>query len=170
MIFNTYTNTASVTVYVLKVLMDNRNSRLVRWEDALSGGEGLITNFIAYTALSEYTRMRRANTDSRIKQEQIRSVFIFDNPFGEASSDHLVKALRAISEKFGMQLICFSDLKQASIVNNFDLIYQLSMRQALYSRISRLEIDKVIDKAACTNCTDCFWLLHRLFLFFALST
>lgn len=71
----------------------------------------------------------------------------YGDPFGEASSDHLVGTLMEITKKFNMQLICFSDLKQSSITNHFDLIYQLSMRKILYSNKSQLHTDRVINHA-----------------------
>ena len=128
---------------MLKILQDERNSRLENWEARYSGGERFITYFIAYSALADYTR-RKANPNQTGK---IRSVFLVDNPFGEASSDHLVGTLIEITKKFHMQLVCFSDLKQSSITNHFDLIYQLSMRKILYSNKSRLHTDDVIKHA-----------------------
>lgn len=143
MIFNAYTNLKTIQVRVLKILQDERNSRLEHWEARYSGGERFITYFIAYSALADYTR-RKANSNQNGK---IRSVFLVDNPFGEASSDHLVGTLMEITKKFNMQLICFSDLKQSSITNHFDLIYQLSMRKILYSNKSQLHTDRVINHA-----------------------
>ena len=143
MIFNAYTNLKTIQVRVLKILEDERNSRLEHWEARYSGGERFITYFIAYSALADYTR-RKANPNQNGK---IRSVFLVDNPFGEASSDHLVGTLMEITKKFNMQLICFSDLKQSSITNHFDLIYQLSMRKILYSNKSQLHTDRVINHA-----------------------
>lgn len=143
MIFNAYTNLQTIQVRVLKILQDERNSRLEHWEARYSGGERFITYFIAYSALADYTR-RKANPNQSGK---IRSVFLVDNPFGEASSDHLVGTLMEITKKFNMQLLCFSDLKQSSITNHFDLIYQLSMRKILYSNKSQLHTDHVINHA-----------------------
>lgn len=143
MIFNAYTNLQTIQVRVLKILQDERNSRLEHWEARYSGGERFITYFIAYSALADYTR-RKANPNQNGK---IRSVFLVDNPFGEASSDHLVGTLMEITKKFNMQLICFSDLKQSSITNHFDLIYQLSMRKILYSNKSQLHTDRIINHA-----------------------
>lgn len=140
-IFNAYTNLQTIRIRVLKILQDERNSRLENWEARYSGGERFITYMIAYSALADYTR-RKANPN---RSDKIRSVFLVDNPFGEASSDHLVGTLMEITQKFHMQLLCFSDLKQSSITNHFDLIYQLSMRRILYSNRSRLHTDNVIN-------------------------
>lgn len=140
-IFHTYTNLQTVQIRVLKILQDERNSRLEKWESRYSGGERFITYFIAYSALADYTR-RQATANQK---GSIRSVFLVDNPFGEASSEHLVKSLIEITKKFRTQLICLSDLKQSSITNNFDLIYQLSMRKALYSNKSHLHTDNLIS-------------------------
>ena len=146
-IFHTYTNLQTVQIRVLKILQDERNIRLEKWESRYSGGERFITYFIAYSALADYTR-RQATAN---QNGSIRSVFLVDNPFGEASSEHLVKSLIEITKKFRTQLICLSDLKQSSITNNFDLIYQLSMRKALYSNKSHLHTDNVISHTETTG-------------------
>ncbi len=146
-IFHTYTNLQTVQIRVLKILQDERNSRLEKWESRYSGGERFITYFIAYSALADYTR-RQATANQK---GNIRSVFLVDNPFGEASSEHLVKSLIEITKKFRTQLICLSDLKQSSITNNFDLIYQLSMRRSLYSNKSHLHTDNLISHTETTG-------------------
>ena len=45
------------------------------------------------------------------------------------------------------ELLCFSDLKQDSITKNFDLIYQMSLREAAYSNKSYLTIDEILNNA-----------------------
>lgn len=162
-IFNVYTNLQTIQINVLKILQDERNSRLEEWEARYSGGERFITYFIAYSALADYTR-RQVTANQK---GYIRSVFLVDNPFGEASSEHLVKSLIEITKKFRTQLICLSDLKQSSITNHFDLIYQLSMRRALYSSKSHLHTDKCINHAeASRNSHLEFVSLRSQFTFF----
>ena len=71
-------------------------------------------------------------------------VFLIDNPFGKTSSKHLIDAMMQVAQKFHTQLICLSDLSQSSITNRFALIYQLSVRQAVYSRNSYLKTENII--------------------------
>jgi hypothetical protein len=44
-----------------------------------------------------------------------------------------------------MQMICLSDLSQSSITAKFALIYQLSLRPAMYSGKSYLKIDSTTN-------------------------
>ena len=91
-----------------------------------------------YSVLAAYARSRKGSSD----RSKIRSVFLVDNPFGEASSVHLLETLAGVTKKFDLQLVCLSALNQESITRNFDLIYQLSMHRAIYSKKSLLKIDK----------------------------
>ena len=137
-IFNAYIGENTIKIRVWKELEDSRNSRLVTWGERFSGGESFITYIIMYSVLAAYARSRRGSSD----RSKIRSVFLVDNPFGEASSVHLLETLAGVTKKFDLQLVCLSALNQESITRNFDLIYQLSMHRAIYSKKSLLKIDK----------------------------
>lgn len=139
-IFNAYIGESTIRIRVWKELEDSRNSRLVAWGSRFSGGESFITYIIIYSVLADYARSKKGTADSR----KIRSVFLVDNPFGEASSAHLLEALAGVTKKFNLQLICLSALNQESITKNFDLIYQLSMHRATYSSKSLMKIDKTM--------------------------
>jgi hypothetical protein len=141
--FNAITNTSTVSVRVYKVRQDNTNT-LERWESAYSGGERFLTYFIVYSTLMLYTRSHFTCQNG----EKTRSVFLIDNPFGATSSNHLLKALVDVTSRYNLQLVCFSDLKQSSITNHFNLIYQLSLKRATYSEKSYLTTDNVTGNGA----------------------
>ena len=143
LLFNAVTGSNSVEIKVWKSLKDERNSRLEKWESRYSGGEHFLVYFVVYTALVSYARRRQTIDDN----DDIRSVFMIDNPFGETSSVHLLDVFIEIANKFKLQAICFSDLKQDSITKNFDLIYQMSLREAAYSNKSYLTIDEILNNA-----------------------
>ncbi len=133
-----------IPVYLYKVDRVPQNSRLRSWEEVLvenSGGEFFISCFILISALMGYQR------DSVVGQSGVKDstkVFLIDNPFGKTSSKHLVDAMIRVAKKFHTQLICLSDLSQSSITNRFALIYQLSVRQAVYSRNSYLKTENIV--------------------------
>ena len=52
---------------------------------------------------------------------------LMDNPFGPISSEHLLKPLFEIAEKYNTQLICLTDLKQNSIMNQFKVIFMMKI-------------------------------------------
>ena len=143
LLFNAATGSNSVSIRVWKSLKDERNSRLEKWESRYSGGEHFLVYFVVYTALVSYARRRHTTDDN----DNIRSVFLIDNPFGETSSEHLLHVFIEIANKFKLQAICFSDLKQDSITKNFDLIYQMSLREAAYSNRSYLTINEILNNA-----------------------
>lgn len=143
LLFNAVTGSNSVEIKVWKSLKDERNSRLEEWESRYSGGEHFLVYFVVYTALVSYARRRQTIDDN----DKIRSVFLIDNPFGETSSEHLLDVFIEIVNKFKLQAICFSDLRQDSITKNFDLIYQMSLREAAYSNKSYLTIDEILNNA-----------------------
>jgi hypothetical protein len=133
-----------IPVYLYKVDRVPQNSRLRSWEEVLvenSGGEFFISCFILISALMGYQR------DSIVGPSGVRDstrVFLIDNPFGKTSSKHLINAMIQVAKKFHTQLICLSDLSQSSITNRFALIYQLSVRQAVYSRSSYLKTENIV--------------------------
>jgi hypothetical protein len=141
--FNAITNTSMVNIRVYKVRQDGTNT-LERWESAYSGGERFLAYFIVYSALTTYTRSRTTSESC----DKTRSVFLIDNPFGATSSTHLLQALVEITSRFNLQLVCFSDLKQSSITNSFDLIYQLSLKRATYGEKFYLTMDNVTGNSA----------------------
>lgn len=142
-IFNAVIGSSSMVIKVWKSLRSEKNSRLENWESRYSGGEHFLVYFVVYASLVAYARKRQTSEDT----DNIRSVFIVDNPFGETSSEHLLKVFVEVAKKFKLQTICFSDLKQDSITGQFDLIYQLSLREAAYTNKSYLTVEEVINNA-----------------------
>ncbi|MEA4901569.1 hypothetical protein [Desulfitobacterium sp.] len=136
-------NTANIPVSLYKVDQIKENSGLRSWEDVLvenSGGELFVSCFVLVSALMSY---RRNSIMGKSGVTDTTRVFLIDNPFGKTSSKHLLEAMLRVAKKFKTQMICLSDLSQSSITNRFALIYQLSVRQALYSRNSYLRTDEV---------------------------
>jgi DNA repair exonuclease SbcCD ATPase subunit len=137
------TNKIPVSVY--KIDLNEKNSGMKRWEDAMaqnSGGEKFVVFFTMISTLISYTRDalgKRDSVDSRVETK----VMIMDNPFARTSSEHLLKAVIDIAKTFHIQLICLSDLSQSSITNRFSLIYMLSVRRKMYSDSEQLKIENV---------------------------
>ncbi len=136
-------NTVNIAVFLYKVDRIKENSGLRSWEDVLvenSGGELFVSCFVLVSALMSY---RRDSIMGKNGVTNTTRAFIIDNPFGKTSSKHLLEAMLRVAKKFKTQMLCLSDLSQSSITNRFALIYQLSVRQALYSRNSYLRTDEV---------------------------
>lgn len=134
-LLNQVIGTNKIPVLVYKIDLNEKNSGLKRWEDAMaqnSGGEKFVVFFTLASTLISYIReVTRKNQGGDPMEES--KVLIMDNPFARTSSEHLLKAVMDIARTFHIQLICLSDLNQSSITNRFSLFYQLSIRKRMYS-------------------------------------
>ena len=145
-LLNVFLGNPYIPVSVFKIDLNMQNSRLKLWEDAVrenSGGEKFVIFFSVLSALMTYTRARAmeaagadADTDTR--------VLVMDNPFGPISSEHLLNPLFEIAKKHRTQLICLSDLKQNSIMNCFNLIYMLKVRNSAIGSNEYLKFEEMI--------------------------
>lgn len=146
-LLNTVIGQTNIPIKLYKVESIPQNSRLKAWENIVvenSGGELFVSCFILISALMSYSRRRKLALQNAAEGSK---VFLIDNPFGKASSPHLLEAMIRVAKKFETQLLCLSDLSQSSITQQFDLIYQLSMRKAAYSSRSYLKTDEVKNNA-----------------------
>ena len=96
----------------------------VKWKDVVknSGGEGFVSAFVILVSLLSY--MRRDNETIGDKKEEGK-VLIMDNPFGKMSSEHLIKPVMMIADKYNTQLICYTAQKGDNIYNRFPNIYHM---------------------------------------------
>ena len=96
----------------------------VKWKEIVknSGGEGFVSAFVILVSLLSY--MRRDNDTLGNKKEEGK-VIIMDNPFGKMSSEHLIKPVMMIAEKYNAQLICYTAQKGDNIYNRFPNIYHM---------------------------------------------
>lgn len=144
-LLNQLIGTSKIPVSVYKIDLNESNSGLKKWEDAISensGGEKFVVFFTMVSVLISYTRdatVRRMGEESFNESK----VIIMDNPFGKTSSEHLLKAIIDVARTFNIQLICLSDLSQSSITNRFSLIYRLSIRKRMYSDKEVLKVEEL---------------------------
>ena len=65
-----------------------------------------------------------------------------DNPFGPISSEHLLKPLFDIAKKYNTQLICLTDLKQNSIMNQFKVIFMMKIVENTSGTMEYLKVEE----------------------------
>lgn len=128
------------------------------WEDIIiknSGGEKFVAYFSLLVALISYSRKYLRVMDAFKKKEESK-VLIMDNPFGPITSGHLLKPMFDIAQKYNTQLICLSDIKQGSVINSFDLVYMIKIRQNMMQEdymelephlLADLKSDEKLEKA-----------------------
>lgn len=144
-LLNQLIGTNRIPVSVYKIDMNDSNSGLKKWEEAISensGGEKFVVFFTMVSVLISYSR-EAAGRSLGVDAMNDSKVILMDNPFARTSSEHLLKAVIDIAKTFHVQLICFSDLSQSSITNRFALIYQLAVRKKMYSQKEVLKIGAV---------------------------
>ena len=146
-LFNVISPLESCVINAYKVDLNERNRRMLPWEEIIvknSGGEKFVAYFSLLIALISYSRkQQRGYTAFRNREES--KVLIMDNPFGPITSGHLLKPMFDIAKKYNTQLICLSDIKQGDVINSFDLIYMIKIRQNMQSE-DYLEIEPIIQR------------------------
>lgn len=133
-LLNVLSDLGKMTIYAYKIDINAQNSRYKSWEQVMkenSGGERFVSFFAVIVALMSYTRTSMKFEDD-YERNQDTKVLIMDNPFGPISSEHLLRPLFKIANKYNTQLICLTDLKQNSILNCFNLIYMIKIRQNVF--------------------------------------
>lgn len=130
-LLNVISNLDRCIVKSYKVDINEKNRKMRTWEEVIvknSGAEKFMAYFSLLVALISYSRRSMRGSDIFGKKEESK-VLIMDNPFGAITSGHLLKPLFDIAEKYNTQLICLSDIKQGSVINSFNLVYMIKIRQ-----------------------------------------
>ncbi len=139
-----------MTISAYKIDINVQNSGYKSWEQVMkenSGGERFVSFFAVLVALMSYTRTSMKFVDDYERNTDTK-VLIMDNPFGPISSEHLLKPLFNIAKKYNTQLICLTDLKQNSILNCFNLIYMLKIRQNVFGTNEYLQLEQQVKEHA----------------------
>ena len=136
------------TVGVRKVSNDNRISNTpVKWEtsNSWSGGEKWSKNMALFLGIQSYLAEKRQPT--RQSQHNTRTV-VLDNPFGQASSDHVLEPIFFIAKKLGFQVIALTALAEGKFLRDyFPIIYSCRLRLAVGGETSVMDKDLYINHA-----------------------
>lgn len=122
-----YIRQESISVKVYKIDINIENSTYKRWEDTLtqnSGAEKFVIFFAVVLTLMNYTRSSAGIIDKNAK-----SVLVLDNPFGKITSAHLLKPMFDFAKHFNVQLICLSDINKSDVINCFDNVIKLVIKE-----------------------------------------
>ena len=149
-LLNVLSDLGKMRVLAYKIDINIKNSGYKTWEQVMkenSGGERFVSFFAVIVALMSYTRTSTRFEDDYQRNKDTKTL-IMDNPFGPISSEHLLKPLFRIADKYNTQLICLTDLKQNSILNCFNLIYMIKIRQNVFGTNEYLKLEKQIKEGA----------------------
>ncbi|MGG4212160.1 chromosome segregation ATPase [Paenibacillus sp. FSL L8-0638] len=114
-----------------KVTNDQQvSSAKYSWEtsNAWSGGERWSKNMTLFLGLLNYVAERKQHIQGQMKRHR---VVILDNPFGKASSDHVLSPVFYIAEQLGFQIIALTAHAEGKFLQNyFPIMYSCRLRGA----------------------------------------
>lgn len=121
----------AIRIQCRKVNNDNRvTSAAYSWEtsNSWSGGERWSKNMALFLGLLNYVAEKRQPIQSKMARH--RSV-ILDNPFGKASSEHVLSPVFYIAEQLGFQMIALTAHAEGKFLHDyFPVLYSCRLRGA----------------------------------------
>jgi len=122
-------NNETMKVSCRKVTNDNKvTTRSYSWEQSnlWSGGEKWSKNMTLFLGILNYVSEKKQNIESKKKRHR---AVILDNPFGKASSDHVLSPVFFIAEQLGFQIIALTAHAEGKFLRDyFPIIYSCRLR------------------------------------------
>ena len=116
-----YIGKEAIRVDAYKIDQNPQNAGYRSWEQTQvnnSGAEKFVVYFAVILSLMNYTR----GDFGSIRDKDLRSALILDNPFGATSSKHILVPMFAIAKHFQVQMICLSHINKTDVINCFDIV------------------------------------------------
>lgn len=130
-----------------KVMNDNRISeRYETWSrsNAWSGGEKWSKNMALFLSILNYVAEKRQYISSKKKSRTV----ILDNPFGKASSDHVLSPVFFIAKQLGFQIIALTAHVEGKFLHDyFPVVYSCRLRSAVGTDKLVMETKKTMHQA-----------------------
>ncbi len=131
-----------------KVTNDNQvSSRPHSWEQSniWSGGERWSKNMTLFLGILNYVAEKKGyQTGDRKRQRAV----ILDNPFGAASSDHVLSPVFFVAEQLGFQMIALTAHAEGKFLQDyFPVIYSCRLRQTTDASKQVMETSKQLNYA-----------------------
>lgn len=120
-----------VNVKCRKVTNDNKvSSKYFEWETSnkWSGGEKWSKNMTLFLGILNYLAEKRKQISTYNKRHR---TVIVDNPFGKASSDHVLDPVFFIAEQLGFQIIALTAHSEGKFIRTyFPIVYSCRLRNS----------------------------------------
>lgn len=130
-----------------KVMNDNRISKSYEtWSrsNAWSGGEKWSKNMALFLGVLNYVAEKRQYISSKKKSRTV----ILDNPFGKASSDHVLSPVFFIAKQLGFQIIALTAHVEGKFLHDyFPVVYSCRLRTATNTDKLVMETKKTMHQA-----------------------
>ena len=141
-------NDKTIKVKCRKVTADSQvSSYPSSWESSnqWSGGEKWSKNMALFLGLLNYLAEKRQAIDPRAQRSR---TVILDNPFGKASSDHVLDPVFFIAEQLGFQIIALTALAEGKFVREyFPVVFSCRLRPTASSDKYLVTTEQEIRKA-----------------------
>ncbi len=138
----------TIKVKCRKVSNDGKVSgALTSWEESnkWSGGEKWSKNMTLFLGILNYLAEKRQHIVRNGKR--FRTV-IMDNPFGKASSEHVLDPVFFIAEQLGFQLIALTALAEGKFIRDyFPIVYSCRLRESVTGDASIMTKEREIKQA-----------------------
>ncbi|WP_225999422.1 chromosome segregation ATPase [Paenibacillus sp. BJ-4] len=119
----------TINISCHKVTNDQQiTSAKFSWEtsNSWSGGERWSKNMTLFLGLLNYVAERKQHIQGQMKRHR---VVILDNPFGKASSDHVLSPVFYIAEQLGFQIIALTAHAEGKFLQDyFPVMYSCRLR------------------------------------------
>lgn len=121
-----------IKVKCRKVTNDGKVSSMpISWEktNSWSGGEKWSKNMTLFLGILNYLAEKKQSINSDRKKNR---TVILDNPFGEASSNHVLDPVFFIAEQLGFQIIALTAHSEGKYIRDyFPIVYSCRLRLSL---------------------------------------
>ncbi|TXK77812.1 hypothetical protein FU659_21580 [Paenibacillus sp. N3.4] len=117
------------------------------WEQSnnWSGGEKWSKNMTLFLGLLNYVAEKRQHIQANMKRHR---TVILDNPFGKASSDHVLNPVFFIAEQLGFQIIALTAHAEGKFLKDyFPVVFSCRLRQASSGSKLVMTKEKEINQA-----------------------
>ncbi|WP_160686975.1 hypothetical protein [Clostridium sp. C2-6-12] len=141
-------NHKKITVKCRKVTNDGKMSSMpFSWEESnsWSGGEKWSKNMALFLGILNYVAEKRKQI---IPLKSHYRTVIVDNPFGKASSDHVLDPVFFIAEQLGFQIIALTAHAEGKFIRTyFPIVYSCKLRSSENGNSQILTNEREIKKA-----------------------
>ena len=141
-------NNENIKIRCHKVQNDNQiSTRSYTWEESnkWSGGEKWSKNMTLFLGLLNYVAEKKQPLLAKMKRHR---VVILDNPFGKASSDHVLGPVFFVAEQLGFQIITLTAHSEGKFLKDyFPVIYSCRLRATQGIRQQIITKERTIQTA-----------------------
>ncbi|WP_141503242.1 chromosome segregation ATPase [Paenibacillus luteus] len=141
-------NSETMKVMCRKVTNDHQVTKAAySWEQSnrWSGGEKWSKNMTLFLGLLNYVAERKQYIKASMK---LHRTVILDNPFGKASSDHVLSPVFFIAEQLGFQIIALTAHAEGKFLQDyFPIVYSCRLRIASDASKQIVESSKRVQHA-----------------------